>query len=230
MNQYEVERDIESQDVNDVKANAWENEFETLKQQILTSLRNENKFSVNLIRLGETSEQYYAIERRFAETLPQSRILKIEKMENAWHRKLCAKSLELMQHKMVSVNEMLLFHGTGLKNPCEIYTDEIGLDMRFSNDGMWGKAIYFAQNASYSFKYAYKNEDGTLCFFLAKVAVGDHIDLPPQKINVPPLKTCHSHNEVKKRYDAVKGYINGSNVFMIYDNGRVYLEYLITFQ
>ena len=36
-----------------------------------------------------------------------------------------------------------------------IYSGEEGFDMRFSADGMWGRANYFAVNSVYSNAYAY---------------------------------------------------------------------------
>ena len=45
----------------------------------------------------------------------------------------------------------MLFHGTRQNNPELIYKGkEEGVDMRFSNHGMWGRGIYFAKSASYS--------------------------------------------------------------------------------
>jgi hypothetical protein len=51
--------------------------------------------------------------------------------------------------------------------------------MRFGKGGMWGTAVYFAVNASYSNAYAYK-ENNHKILFLGEVLVGDHIDLPSQ--------------------------------------------------
>jgi hypothetical protein len=37
-----------------------------------------------------------------------------------------------------------------------VYASEEGLDMRFSRKGMYGHGIYFADNANYVKRYAYK--------------------------------------------------------------------------
>ena len=50
-----------------------------------------------------------------------------------------------------------LYHGTRGTKPSEIYQSEEGFDTRFSNEGLWGKAIYFAVNSSYSDVYAHHN-------------------------------------------------------------------------
>lgn len=66
------------------------------------------------------------------------------------------------------VNEMELFHGTSSTDPKEIYGTEKGFDMRFSAKGMWGRANYFAVDASYSHHYAFTGS-GYHEIFLAKV-------------------------------------------------------------
>jgi hypothetical protein len=47
-----------------------------------------------------------------------------------------------------------LYHGTGKTPPEDIYQSEEGFNLIYSNDGMWGRANYFAFNSSYSNNYA----------------------------------------------------------------------------
>jgi len=55
----------------------------------------------------------------------------------------------------------LLWHGTGNTDPKIIYEGEDGLDMRHGGEGcLWGKAVYFAVNASYSVSYSYRSQTG----------------------------------------------------------------------
>ena len=51
--------------------------------------------------------------------------------------------------------------------------------MRFSRDGMWGRAVYFAVNSSYSnaYKYDLKNGNGEGQMFNAMVIEGKSIPL-----------------------------------------------------
>ena len=67
------------------------------------------------------------------------------------------------------------FHGTRGNDPKLIYEGENGFDMRYSNQGMWGQANYFAVNASYSDNYAYQTPDGYKEMFLVKVLTGDSL-------------------------------------------------------
>lgn len=60
------------------------------------------------------------------------------------------------KHKR-SANVRQLFHGTSSTDPQCIYQDsEEGFDMRYSNAGMWGKALYFAERSSYSHNYTFR--------------------------------------------------------------------------
>ena len=59
------------------------------------------------------------------------------------------------------------WHGTSKTPPEKIYNGEEGFNQNFSNDGMWGRGLYFAENASYSDNYAYKLPDGSKGMFLA---------------------------------------------------------------
>lgn len=49
-----------------------------------------------------------------------------------------------------------LYHGTRETQPSLIYNSEEGFDMRYSQIGLWGKAVYFAEYSSYSNAYSYK--------------------------------------------------------------------------
>ena len=51
----------------------------------------------------------------------------------------------------------MLFHGTSSTVPEVIYSSEEGFDMRFSNEGMWGRAVYFATNSIYSNMYSHRD-------------------------------------------------------------------------
>ena len=50
-----------------------------------------------------------------------------------------------------------LYHGTRETNPSLIYNSEEGFDMRYSREGLWGIAVYFAENSSYSNAYSFKS-------------------------------------------------------------------------
>ena len=97
--------------------------------------------------------------------------------------------------------------------------------MRFGREGcMWGRAVYFAQNASYSSSYAFRANNSRK-MFLAEVLLGDSIPLPQQQLVKPPDKPGTSIE-----FDSVKGHTGKSDIYMVYANQKCYPKFLITFR
>lgn len=71
-----------------------------------------------------------------------------------------------------NLTEKMLWHGTRTTDPKLIYNGKYGFNTNYSEDGMWGRGSYFAQNASYSHMYSHKFQDGTRGMFYAKVNLG----------------------------------------------------------
>lgn len=75
-------------------------------------------------------------------------------------------------------NQRLLWHGTRNNKPEDLYKND-GLNVIYSRDGMWGTALYFAENMAYScpaYSYPVPTEDNakkTWEVFLANVVLGD---------------------------------------------------------
>jgi hypothetical protein len=81
----------------------------------------------------------------------------------------------LRRERMTKVNKRMpleasVWHGTGNPrdrssggtDPAMIYKDvQDGFMMQYCKSGMWGVALYFAENASYSHDYSYKRSNGT---------------------------------------------------------------------
>lgn len=124
-----------------------------------------------------------------------------------------------------------------MKKPSKIYNSEQGFDSRLSKGkGLWGTGTYFAVRAAYSDTYAYTNADGHKQMLMAKVITGiTHKCLPNDKLRAPPIKPALSNSIFEEeRYDSVSGYTvntknQGSDIFIIYDQGKAYAEYLITY-
>lgn len=85
---------------------------------------------------------------------------------------------------------------------------------------MWGRGIYFAQDASYSDAYSHKYGNGLHGMFLARVLIGQ-------------AETLASNNNIVEPsvgYDSVTGTTNGSKVFIIYANKKAYPQYYVTYR
>mmetsp|Transcript_18058 Transcript_18058/g.25790 ORF Transcript_18058/g.25790 Transcript_18058/m.25790 type:complete len:303 (+) Transcript_18058:227-1135(+) len=124
-------------------------------------------------------------------------------------------------------NIVSVWHGTRDLDPMIICKDvQDGFMMQYSQRGTWGRGIYFAECAEYSNRYAYINNDGSRTMILAELLSGEEIELRPDKnlIHCPPKPAGNM------RYDTVTGKSNGSKVYTVYENGRAYPKYLVTYK
>mmetsp|Transcript_24135 Transcript_24135/g.21200 ORF Transcript_24135/g.21200 Transcript_24135/m.21200 type:complete len:143 (+) Transcript_24135:1897-2325(+) len=135
-------------------------------------------------------------------------------------------------HKLNGLSEKIrernLWHGTRNTHPKEIYEafDE-GFDLQYSNDGMWGRGLYFAVNASYSVSYSHTTGN-TRLMMLVKVMIGDEVKLQPTgSLRKPPLRNPNGNSKV--RYDSVTGFTAGSDVYILYAMRRAYPLYLVEY-
>jgi len=60
-----------------------------------------------------------------------------------------------------------------------ILSSEEGFEKTLSSEGcMWGKGLYFAEQASYSHNYSFLAANGDRQFFLAEIILGESMMLP----------------------------------------------------
>ena len=160
-------------------------------------------------------------------TIGQYTIQRIERIQNKllWKRYLdCARRMDKYNNGVI--REVTLFHGTKTNDPEEIYKGDAGFDMRFSNEGLWGKGNYFAVNASYSDGYAHHCV-GRRQMLVAKVLTGYEYSCQPKKFSQPPFRP--DRGNIKRSYDSVSGIARNSKVYITYENERAYPAYLITY-
>jgi hypothetical protein len=86
-------------------------------------------------------------------------ITKIEKIFNCviYEKFITEFQRMLKKYPHLQIDDIVkhLFHGSRETDPALIYGTETGLDFRFSNSGMYGRGIYFADNSQYSSNYAH---------------------------------------------------------------------------
>lgn len=171
------------------------------------------------------------------------RIVKIERIQNTWLWELFQLSKKRMSEKNDGdVNEKALFHGTRKTPPKDIYDSEQGFDSRLASQGLWGEGTYFAAMAKYSDTYAHPLSNGHKQMFLAQVITGvsckfsssdSSLKAPPKKEErrsfLSSLFWTHTSKFEGERYDSVTATSNGSKIYVIYELGRVYPAYLITY-
>ena len=188
--------------------------------------------NTELFELPKSSNEYLHVESMFHSTMSKTSttILSIKRIQNNWLWEKYVMTRNRMSRKNNGkINERELFHGSRKCRAHNIYDSEEGFDMRYSSEGMWGQANYFAENASYSNSYAYELTDGSREILFAKVLTGDSCKCASDRsLRLPPLKGVHTRFQ-QERYDTVEGETGGSKVFMTYLNDKAYPAYLIVY-
>lgn len=108
---------------------------------------------MTILDVLQGSLEWTEIENEFLKTSPKAFITKVERIQN---KILWATFQTQVKNYSIRNNGRkpcikMLYHGTRGTPPAMIA--ESGFDMRFSKDGLWGQAIYFAVKSSYSHKY-----------------------------------------------------------------------------
>ena len=191
--------------------------------------------TTQVFQLQRGTPEWNRVMLTFQKTMPNSTIIQIVRIQNKWQwGKYVFQKKRLGVKNNGMVKELELFHGTRSIDPKVIYQNEDGFDMRYSAQGMWGQANYFAVNASYSQGYAHPTPDGAREMFLVKVLTGDSFDSPPDSsLRKPPMKATSASGDVsfaQVQYDTVTGVTGGSRVYMTYDNDKAYPAYLIKYR
>lgn len=108
-----------------------------------------------------------------------------------------------------------------------------GLDQRLSQRGYFGHGLYFSDSPGKASRYtAPRNDQGRL------VALPDtHVRtllrckvLPGRQLKCDPNVTHPRLRREPVGYDSVKGNVTGSDEYVVYDNARVYAEYVVQYR
>lgn len=162
----------------------------------------------------------------FKLTMPGATIHEIQRIQNKKLWRVFQNEVDDVRQKNGQEPQIAeMYHGTSGTNPELIYKSEEGFDMRYSNQGMWGHANYFAKNSSYSNSYAHSISNGKRQMFVANVLIGVPAVLAPDRsLKFPPINPA-----THKPYDSVQGNTGGSDVIMVYSNKKAYPQYLVTY-
>jgi hypothetical protein len=187
----------------------------------------------------QQTEEYERVTDQFLLTLPNAEILRVDRIQNKLiMRRYFQRSQLMRDFGTEDLREELLFHGTRGTQPEDIYNGDEGFDMRFSEEGYWGRGNYFAVNSSYSHIYAF-HHNGVYKMFAAKVLIGNSIFMErDHTLTKPPfLDSANDNNRsddsdavIQRRYDSVHGITGGTCVYITYDNDHAYPAYLITYK
>ena len=190
----------------------------------------ENVFKIFLLSPDDT--EFGVIAEKFFKTMPNSEIMSIEKIQNRALWRKYSDRAEQIRDESQNCQEKLLFHGTSGTDPKEIYKGDSSFDIRFSQQGMWGKGNYFAVNASYANSYAHSvHGTNKRKLLVAFVLTGLSYNCSPDRsLTMPPYRSEQDDpTSIRCRYDTVNGAIGGTTVYITYDNTLAYPAYVITY-
>ena len=205
---------------------------------------------LTLVPVTETDEEYWTVHGKLRATMKDAHISKLWRIQNESLFTYFSFHKERLSMHGVDHNERRVWHGTSSLDPSVIYNDrQDGFMMQFAATGFWGRGIYFADKASYSHNYSHSpygkssvastNERGTSTsdereMFLTKLLVGNAVEMNRDEsftkeqecrdLIVPPVDP-----KTNQRYSTVTGKTQGSKVWIVYENGRAYPEYLVRY-
>lgn len=171
------------------------------------------------------SGEYKMIAAMFQRTMTQSKIQKIQRIQNPslwslfhWQREQMKK-----RNEGRAVNQQYLFHGTE-----EFLIDAIcdhNFDWRVCgvHGTSYGKGSYFAKDASYSDRYAKADGRHMKTMFVALVLVGEYTQGSSSYVRPPPKR------DGKTLYDSCVNRESDPSIYVIFEKQQIYPEYLITY-
>ncbi|XP_059165354.1 uncharacterized protein LOC131947921 isoform X2 [Physella acuta] len=162
------------------------------------------------------------------------KVVKIEKLINIHlcKRYITERDLMLSQRLKIDpdfkLNEKYLYHGTTAKKD---YICEEGLDSRMSKQGCFGKGIYFSNYPKKCVRYAEKEGGSESFILLMRVILGDSKTYPKKVKHRELVREPEKEAPYKgyRFYDSVQGCPVNHQEFVVYENRRALVEYLITY-
>lgn len=124
------------------------------------------------------------------------------------------------QNHGIPLSEMYLWHGTSKVSPDVVATE--GLKLCYAqSSGLYGKGLYGAVDPHYSKDYTHRpdNSRDTLQLILCRFLLGNCLEGSggSRASDALPPKDGHSWHD------------KGRNFYVVYDEGHVYPEFVVTF-
>ena len=138
-----------------------------------------------------------------------------------------------MSHRCRTAKKSYSFMVLENTDPKEIYKGDSSFDLKFSEQGLWGRGNYFAVNASYSDSYAHSVHDTNMKKLLvAFVLTGlSYYCNQDRSLTMPPYRSEQDDpSGIRRRYHSVNGVTGGTTVYITYDNNQAYPAYVITYR
>ena len=200
-----------------------------------------NRLNAEKFPVAPGSEEYTRVEKAFMLTLDDpSRDLKrtqftiqsVERIQNMdlWNSYV-AKRKSICGRKSPKDAQSLvrnwLFHGCAGDVTAKIIQGGFNRSLAGRNATMYGKGVYFARDASYSTypRYSQRDANDVQSIFLARVVVGEYC-LGVQDAITPDVRDAAT----SALYDSTVDNVRDPSIFVTYNDGQAYPEYLVKFK
>ncbi|XP_060077598.1 E3 ubiquitin-protein ligase mind-bomb-like [Ylistrum balloti] len=179
---------------------------------------------------GMNAKEYGNIVKKFARSLPQARVLKIERVQNKflWEVYYIKKRhLERHYGGFGTANECELYHGT-VPDAIDVISEQ-NFDMRLAGGRvgtLLGKGTYFAAEAKISDGYASPDRNRHKFMFVAKVLVGKYC-VGNSDYTRPPSQNPRDNQSVL--FDSCVDNMKNPRIYCVFDNNQYYPEYIVEY-
>ena len=233
-------------DANDQVAAAQQHQTSLIDERSRLQAKPSNWNTASNSILNEVSpeeEEYWDFDQQLKLSIPDAYISYLWRIQNPHlHAYYSFQRERLIMHG-INDNESIAWHGTSGVDPAVIYNDkQNGFMVNYSREGMWGRGLYFAETGSYSNTgYTFRPgrqgdwfsshsdrppaQEDEVELFQVKLLVGNAIELEPDT----DLAAAPYDPERGIRYDTVSGRAADSRVWVVYENGRAYPNYLVRY-
>ncbi|ESP01750.1 hypothetical protein LOTGIDRAFT_238152 [Lottia gigantea] len=182
-----------------------------------------------LVKIPTESDEYVAIENDFRSS--GLKVISVERLQNKYLLEKFKSEQDQIERSRLpgySLNCRYLYHGTPADKDrlCEE-----GLDARLSRMGCFGKGIYFSDTPRKCVQYT-ESDQGINCILMCRVILGDTKIYPPGA-NDPNLRREPEKTEIThgwRYYDSVSGSPIDYNEYVVYENRRAMIEYMISYR
>jgi O-acetyl-ADP-ribose deacetylase (regulator of RNase III) len=185
---------------------------------------------LNLVELAETDPEYQAAKARFlAHGFTCGGVTKIERVENPelYREYVTKRRLITAQLKEAGIADggrtELVVHGTRTTSPVAVCGDINGLSPNYCERGMYGRAVYLAENTAYSDAgYAHDLGNGLHQLMLVEMVVGRIDERTAGDQNIKKPKDWHH---------TIAGPVGGNyRAYMKYEPYHTYPTHIITYR
>lgn len=188
-----------------------------------------DKQKLFLVQKG--SNEFLEIQAHFAATLPQRRIVKLERVENGFQHEafsVHARGIaeQLGEDYDATTMRRRLFHGTAAVDAI-INGNTAGFLPLLSGTctgAIYGDGTYFARDASYSDDYAVRVDSGLRQMLLVDVVLGKWAQ-GKRGMKKYPLRPGHDF----ACYTSLANRVEDPSIFVVQHSSQAYPEYLITY-